>query len=412
MNSAERLDNSSSSTSSIGKKKNQRSPLRGCRTVVIFGILLSICLFICTGTLGFAWAGGYAQDAACDIVLEDSEIAKELDCKKNYSGEVKVENPDSDVPVKVVEEPAADSGSVDVAEVFAKTSKSVVGVGIRSDEFSGEQVIGSGFVVSENGLIATNQHVVSIRNASYFIKFEGSDDLVEVTEIYRDSSNDIAVLKVNKKGLPALTLGNSDKLKPGQPVVAIGNPLGEFSSTVTSGIISGLNRGVSVGESFLRTETKEFENTIQTDAAINPGNSGGPLLDADGNVIGINFATIQGYDNLSFAIPVNSLRMRLDELREFGNFRIPYLGVEYRSRLVALGNEIFVGAQITAVDSKGGAAGKLQRGDIVIQFDGKDLEDRSLFSLIQNTKIGSEVEIVFVRDGKRQTAEVKIVQKQ
>lgn len=408
MKSAERLDNESNSSTTITTKKRRR-PLAGCRTVLFFSVVLLSCLSVCALVLGFAWAGGYAQDTACDLVLEDSELAKRLECKAEAAN-VKVEEPDSDVPVKVIDEPASSNGNIDVAGIYNKTSAAVVGIGIKGDT-SSDQVIGSGFVVSENGLIATNQHVVSVRNASYFIKFEGNDELVEVKEIFRDSSNDIAVLRVDKKNLPALTLGNSDKLSPGQPVVAIGNPLGEFASTVTSGIISGLNREVRIGESFLRTDVREYENTIQTDAAINPGNSGGPLLDASGNVIGINFATVQGYENLSFAIPVNTLRLRLDELREFGKFRIPYLGLEYRTRLVAVGQEVLVGAQVLAVDEKGGAAGVLQRGDIIVEFAGKSLEEESLFELIQATKINSEVKLVIIRNNERQTVTVKIVER-
>jgi S1-C subfamily serine protease len=416
MNTAENLSSDSNnkskfSTSNKSKNKSKKKRGMGCRMFLYLSILLLSCLFVCLLVISIGWATGHTQDILCSAVTEDSPIADEIDCEVDSGGQV--DDPDSDFPTVIDDEPLDTSGgNIDVAAVFEVANPSVVGIGVRDDEVTGDQVIGSGFVISENGLVATNQHVVSVNNADYFVKFEGSEELVSVQEIYRDASNDIAILRVDKDNLPALTLGNSDNLQPGQPVVAIGNPLGELSSTVTSGIISGLNREVEVGNSFLRTDADEFEDTIQTDAAINPGNSGGPLLDANGRVIGINFATIQGFDNLSFAIPVNALRSRVDELREFGRFRIPYLGVEYRSRLVAVGDEVFVGAQVLRIDPNSNAADALEPGDVVIQYNDTPLEERSLYRQIQDTEIGETVELVVIRDGERQTVDVEISERE
>jgi putative serine protease PepD len=423
MNTATKLSTSGSperpetNTISVEKKEKreekvvQRKRGGGCRRIIYLVLLLLLCGLCCGLVVLTTWATGYLQNAGCRIARADSPLAASLGCKLP-AAEVKVEAEGSQYPVKVSEEaPQSTAGLIDVAAVYSQTSRSIVGVGIKGDQLSTNQVIGSGFVISENGLIATNQHVVSEQEADYYVKFEGSDELVDVQKIYRDSVNDIAILEVNKKGLPSLTLGNSDNLKPGQPVVAIGNPLGRLSSTVTSGIISGLNREVDLGSSFLRSNVEKFEDTIQTDAAINPGNSGGPLLNAAGHVIGINFATVQGADNLSFAIPVSYLRTRLEELRQFGKFKLPYLGIQYRNRLITLGSEVFVGAQITGVDAQGGAAGKLKVGDVVVSYAGKDLENNSLFNLIQKSKIGDKIELGIIgSDNKRRTETVTIIE--
>src|SRR3989344_3701139 len=149
-----------------------------------------------------------------------------------------------------------------------------------------EQNIGSGFITSADGLIITNRHVVSDTSASYQV-LTNDNKKYNVEKIYRDSLNDLAILKINATGLKPLKLGDSNNLKLGQLVVAIGTPLGEFTNTVTSGIISGLGRGITAGSPF-EGFVEKLDNVIQTDAAISPGNSGGPLLNSKGEVIGVN----------------------------------------------------------------------------------------------------------------------------
>lgn len=407
--------NSKSSSKTTKTVRSERAEKRrgGCRSIFLLLSLLLLCFICCGVVLGGSYATGYLQKGICQSTLENSPLSKTMNCASVRSdANTTVENPESEFPVKVAEPNSpVSTGNLDVAAIYEAANPSIVGVGIKGNANSTNQVIGSGFVVSENGLVATNQHVVSELTAEYYVKFEGSDDIIEVTEVYRDPVNDIAVLKINKTGIKALTLGDSAKLKPGQPVVAIGNPLGNLSSTVTSGIISGLHREVSVGQSFLRSSLNSFEDTIQTDAAINPGNSGGPLLDASGHVIGINFATAQGYENLSFAIPVSYLRTRIDELRQFNKFRIPYVGISYRSGLVTVGKEVLVGARIAAVDPKGSAVGKLKEGDTIVSFRGKNLEEDSLFNLIQSSKIGDKVEVVVIdAAGQRRTETIEIIE--
>ncbi len=174
-----------------------------------------------------------------------------------------------------------------------------------------EQNIGSGFVVGPQGLVLTNKHVVLDPTISYFvITHDGKE--YHVQGMHADPSNDLAILKINATNLTPITLGDSADLKLGETVIAIGTPLGEFTNTVTSGIISGLGRGVTAGSRF-EGYVERLDNVIQTDAAINPGNSGGPLINIRGEVIGINTAIAGDAEGIGFAIPVNVIN-------EFLNF--------------------------------------------------------------------------------------------
>lgn len=164
---------------------------------------------------------------------------------------------------------------------------------------------GTGFIVTANGYILTNKHVVLDEQASYTVLLsDGSQKNAKV--VYRDSELDTALIKIEGSSYPHVALGNSDVLKLGQTVIAIGNALGEYSNSVSVGIISGLNRNLQAGGG--RGFVEQLHGMIQTDAAINPGNSGGPLLDMNGTVIGVNVATVMGSNNISFSIPINKVK--------------------------------------------------------------------------------------------------------
>ncbi len=164
---------------------------------------------------------------------------------------------------------------------------------------------GTGFLVSSNGYIVTNKHVVFDDSATYTATLaNGTQQLLRVVQ--KDAENDIAILKIEGSGYPFLTLGDSALLQQGQPIIAIGNALGQYSNSVSLGIVSGLNRTINASDSTGNVET--LNGVIQTDAAINPGNSGGPLLDLQSRVVGINVAMVQGSSNISFAIPINAVR--------------------------------------------------------------------------------------------------------
>lgn len=320
----------------------------------------------------------------------------------------------TDIRQKVLTE---ESIVIDVAE---RVSPSVVTVSIETPartilEFSPfgglrqrieggtPQDIGTGFIVSADGLVVTNKHVVSNADATYkVIDKEGKE--YEVREISRDPANDIAILKIDATGLKPVELGDSDNLKVGQFVIAIGTALGEFRHTVTTGVISGLGRGITAGSVF-QGFVERLDDVIQTDAAINPGNSGGPLLNSAGQVIGVNVALAQGAENIGFAIPISIVKDGLNQFRETGQFAaLPFLGVQYQmiSQRTAILNEVPEGAFVVDIvsDSPAEAAG-IQASDIITKFDGEEVrvEDGGLAELISNKKPGDTVSIEVWRDG-------------
>lgn len=324
---------------------------------------------------------------------------------------------------------AEKSSVADVAEV---ASEAVVTVSIRQKEqvfenlnpfglgfgFFGlsqgkiEEVqrdIGTGFVIDDEGLIVTNKHVVAQPGAEYdVIDREGKE--YSVTEIYRDPSNDLAIVKAEDFSVEALPLGDSGQLRVGQDVIAIGTALGEFRHTVTTGVVSGLGRGIEAVDPQARA-AESLEGLIQTDAAINPGNSGGPLLDRSGRVIGVNVAVSAGAENIGFALPINLVKASLENFAETGSFERPFLGVSYRtiSEKAALFNEVPQGAYLVKI-VVGSAADKadLQLGDIVTELAGQLLKDKDLAAVINQQQIGDKVKIKYWRDGEEKTITVKL----
>jgi serine protease Do len=337
---------------------------------------------------------------------------KPLDYVVKRSGQIGIGT--SNVDQKVLTE---ESVVIDVAE---KVSPSVVTVSIEQparrvlefDPFSGfrsrvkggqPQDIGSGFIVSEDGLIVTNKHVVEDTSAKYKVVTKDGKEY-EVEKISRDPSNDIAVLKINASGLPKVEFGTSDNLKVGQFVIAIGTALGEFRHTVTTGVVSGLGRGITAGSSY-EGFVERLDDVIQTDAAINPGNSGGPLLNSAGQVIGINVAVASGAENIGFAIPANVVKSALEQFEKTGSFvSKPYLGVTYQmiSMQTALMNDVPQGAYIVDV-IEGSPAEKagIKPDDIITKFDGEDVKEDSgvLADIISKKKVGQNVSIEVWRDG-------------
>ena len=265
------------------------------------------------------------------------------------------------------------------------------------------QDIGTGFIVSEDGLIVTNKHVVSVTDATYKVIAKDNKEY-DVKEINRDPSNDIAILKIDASGLKPVDLGDSTNLKVGQFVVAIGTALGEFRNTVTTGVISGLGRGINAG-SALEGFVERLDNVIQTDAAINPGNSGGPLMNSAGQVIGINVAVAHGAQNVGFAIPINTVKESLNNFKTTGKFPAkPFLGVQYQmiSQEAALLNNVPQGAYVIEVVT-GSPADKagVKIDDIITEFDGKKLTDEvgGLASIIGKKKVGDSVKVRIFRNG-------------
>jgi serine protease Do len=276
-----------------------------------------------------------------------------------------------------------------------------------------EKNIGSGFVIDSNGLIITNKHVVSDTEAAYQV-LTYDKKKYNVEKIYRDPLNDLAILKINASNLKTLTLGDSNNLKLGQLVIAIGTPLGEFTNTVTSGIISGLGRGITAGSPF-EGYVEKLDNVIQTDAAINPGNSGGPLLNIRGEVIGVNTAIAQEGQNIGFAIPSNVVKSLLEKFqKQGGSFERPFLGVRYQiiDRQTALLNDVVEGAYVVEVveNSPAEKAG-IELEDIIIEFAGKKVKgekESSLANLILEKKVGETVTLKIWRNGEIKTLMVTL----
>ena len=373
------------------KKPRKRFKFKLYFGCFLFVVLVLTVMGVAVGILTYT---GYTKQWACSVVVEDSSAWDSLGCQTDpVAADLGANYKELQ---KLLENGTPEEKIVGIVEL---SKPSVVGIGIEGDTFSSGGILGTGFVI-EDGMIATNQHVVSETNASYFVQISGVDEVLNVKAIYRDQVNDIAILEVeNNANLVPLALGDSDNLKTGQQVIAIGNPLGELSGSVTTGVISGLGRNVDINSgSFFNTSVESFDDVIQTDAAINPGNSGGPLLNLKGEVIGINFATINGADNLSFALPINRIKSRIDELKEFGEFRMPYLGVEYKNRLVFVDNQTLAAAQVVTVakDSPAETAG-VAIGDFIIGFNGEDLGEQNLSHHIQGSEIGETIKLNIIR---------------
>ncbi len=259
-----------------------------------------------------------------------------------------------------------------------------------------ERNIGSGFIVSGDGLVITNKHVVSNTEAAYKV-LTNDKKTYDVEKIYRDPLNDLAILKINATGLKPMELGDSSKLKLGQMAIAIGTPLGEFTNTVTKGIISGLGRGITAGSAY-EGYVEKLDNVIQTDAPINPGNSGGPLINSSGAAVGVNTAVADSGQSIGFAIPINVVKDLIENFnKNGGSFERPYIGVRYQmiDRQTALLNKAVEGAYLIEVisDSPASKAG-LQDEDIITEFDGNKIsgdDDQGLAKLILEKKAGDIV---------------------
>ncbi|MGB9726650.1 MAG: S1C family serine protease [Minisyncoccia bacterium] len=266
----------------------------------------------------------------------------------------------------------------------------------------------SGFFVSKDGLILTNRHVVEDDESSYSVFWNNQTFPCEI--VLKDKVTDLAVLKIEGKNFPYLKLGDSSKIQLGQTVVAIGNALGEFENTVSRGIIAGLSRNLKTAS---EDGEEELFGLIQTDAAINPGNSGGPLIDLFGRAIGVNTAVVLGVENIGFAIPINSAKKILNDLRKYGRVKRPSLGIRYYLIDEKLQKEhhlpfsygafiIYGLAPNREGIIKGGAAdlAGLKEGDIILEIEKQKItKDTNLAHLLSQYSIGDEIKIRYFRKG-------------
>jgi S1-C subfamily serine protease len=309
-----------------------------------------------------------------------------------------------------------------VIQTVEENSDSVVAIGITQrivNPFDPEALprnrqstIGTGFIASDNGVIVTNRHVVADTNATYTVVTKDGKKL-EVERIYRDTNLDLALIKTKEEGLKPLRIGDSSKLKVGQTAIAIGNALGRFSNTVTTGVVSGLGRTIGAGDPF-SGQTELLDDLIQTDAAINPGNSGGPLLNSAGEVIGVNVAVSESAQNIGFAVPINSVKAVIDEFVSTGKISRAFLGVNYRviTRDLALLNEVPQGAYIQEVSPNSPASKSgIEAGDIITKIDGKQVDDQNFISdLIRSKKVGDKLSIEIWRENQNGQGETKNIE--
>jgi serine protease Do len=305
---------------------------------------------------------------------------------------------------------------------------SLFGIGGNSGSGQTEQSAGTGIILTSDGLIMTNRHVVPSGTTSVSVTMSDGTvfDNVKVVGRTNDSDSlDVAFLQISDtkgKTLKPATIGDSSNVKVGDQVVAIGNALGQFQNTVTSGIISGFGRSVQASDS-TGSSSENLDNLFQTDAAINEGNSGGPLVNLDGQVIGMNTAVASDSQNIGFAIPINDLSGLISSVKSTGKLQKPYLGVVYipitsdvaaqynlkASQGAYVPNSQQAGGQDTVIN--GGPADKagVQPGDIITKVDGTAVnQSNSLTSLLGQHKVGDKVTLTIVRDGKTITKDVTL----
>ncbi len=281
---------------------------------------------------------------------------------------------------------------------------------------------GSGFIVSPEGYVITSGHVVTDPEADYTVILEPKKKY-PAKVLARDPINDIAILKIKDKKLPYLELGDSTKIDLGEEVVAIGNALGEFNDTVSSGIVSGLSRYIQATNQMTR-QASRLRGLIQTDAAINPGNSGGPLINMEGKAIGVNTAVVMGAQNIGFAIPINYAKKDLEEIKKYGKIKSPFLGVKYvlLNKQIAEKNKLSVnyGALIVRETLgepavvKGSAADKagLREFDIILEAKSKKITaENSLSDILQKCQIGEEIKLKILREKKKIILKIKLGEK-
>ncbi len=382
--------------------------------VILAVVLIALGALISSGTFGFNWAALGKSGIPFITFLPHTEGS----APQSAGGEkVKVVSEES-VVIDVV-----DKASISVVTIGISTTARIGG-SIQFDPFDlfspfqqvpgttkkVEQDIGSGFIVEPDGLIVTNKHVVSDTEAKYRV-ITKDDKTYDVVRIYRDPVNDLAILKINASGLTPITMGDSSKIKVGQLAIAIGTALGEFRNTVTTGVVSGIGRGITAG-SMYEGSVERLDNVIQTSAAISPGNSGGPLLNSSGQAIGVNTAVSSEGQNIGFALPINIVKDALETFNKTGQFNRPFLGVRYKviTKDLALLNDVPEGAYIMdVVEGSPAATSGIEVGDIITKISGMKLTGKTeLSTVIAGKKAGERVTIVYWREGKEKTVDVTL----
>lgn len=327
-----------------------------------------------------------------------------------------------DTPNTAVRLSAEKQETKEISNTIEDTTKCVVGISkiknkgdtILETNATNNLNLGTGIIISENGYIITNWHLAGNKYSSCYVTLEDGK-VHNGNVVWADPDLDLAIVKISITGSKYLKLGDSDNIKLGQKVYAIGNPIGvEFQRTVTSGIISGINRTIKIEEN---NTSSYMEGLIQTDASINKGNSGGPLINEDGELIGINSVKIESAEGIGFAVPVNIIKPIIESYANSGDFEEAYLGIfaydkeviKYLNNSADFENGIYV-----VKISKDGPAAKtnLKNGDIITKIDGNNVNRMSeLRGYIYRKKPGDTVKLTIDRNNKEYEININLSKK-
>jgi serine protease Do len=376
-------------------------------SALLMVLLASLLVGFCGGWLG-AWAQNHGKSA----------VATSTAAKQQYISD------ESQLISSIAKNVGQSVVSVDVRGQETAAVPDIFGFAFPQAQQT--EAAGTGFIISSDGIIVTNRHVVPAGTTSVSVTLADGTQYDDVQVIGRSSDSspqDIAFLKINNldgKSLTPVTLGDSSKMQVGDRVIAIGNALGQFQNTVTTGIISGYGRDVTAGDQSGVQNDENLTDLFQTDAAINEGNSGGPLVNINGEVIGVNTAVASNAQNIGFAQPINDLKALISSVLSSGQLQQPYLGVRYVSLTNDLAHEFNLkvnrGAYIVSGDTEpaivpGSPAEKagLKDHDVITKVNNLNIDDKtSLTSALSKFKVGDKVTLTVVRGGKTITVKVTL----
>ncbi|MDP3964175.1 MAG: trypsin-like peptidase domain-containing protein [bacterium] len=394
------------------------------QNILIRAVLISFIVGGLTGGVIGAITGGLSQEYI--VPWWQEKVLGKSTSNTNTSGTGSVKNvtvEEESQTIATVAEVTPAIGSIIVKQNFdeAVNSTSPFDLFFGTPTQPGEQEVaaGSGFLVTAGGIILTNKHVINVSEAEYtFIMNDGRQFDAELIDV--DPFNDVAVLQIStEEDLPYLELGDSDSIETGQTVIAIGNTLSQFHNTVTKGVVSGIGRTITAGDSQGQSET--IEEVIQTDAAINPGNSGGPLVNLSGQVVGINTAVSREGQLIGFAIPSNVIRPVIESIQESGRIIRPYIGIRYRliTPEFAEANALSVdyGAllvrsadnELAIIPGSPGDKAGLEENDIILSINGEEInEGNTLSRMMQHFSVGEIITLKIFHDGEEREVDVTL----
>lgn len=365
-------------------------------------VVISILVFILLGLIGYNLYVMYENIE----ILDDSDYeVKRTTLSTDYS--------------ETVESVAKNSQTV--ANMLENVTESVVGISkltnaggsILNNVSSEELGLGTGMIISDNGYILSNSHVTGDKYSTCYVTIE--ENTYKGSVVWSDSNLDLSIVKVPANNLSYTEFGDSDDLRVGQQVYAIGNPIGyEFRRTVTSGIVSALNRTIKIDDS---DNTSYISDLIQTDATINPGNSGGPLINSNGEIVGINTVKITSAEGIGFAIPINVVKPVVESFRKKGSFEEATLGIYAYDSDVAeylnLKDKRNKGVYVSQILANGPASNSdLKEGDLITNIDGKSLNTiNDLREYVYSKVPGDVVKLNVVRGENSREIEVALGKK-